>query len=98
MWAIGNSVPAGSCLVVSVGDGVVRLARAAGALQLCVAVGLAGHRGVGGLLHVEAELQPVLGFPGGVVGDHLDVLASVLVSVIDRRWRTAQPSQASITS
>ena len=57
------------------GNGVVRLAWAAGPLELRVAVGLAGHRGVGGLLHVEAELQAVLGFPGGVVGHHLDVLA-----------------------
>jgi len=55
--------------------GVVHLARAAAPLQAGVAVGLRGDRGIRQLLHVEAQLQPVLGFPGGVVGNHVDVLA-----------------------
>ncbi len=73
--AIGNSVPGGNATVVSRGIGVVHRARAAEPLQAGVAVGLRGDRGIGQLPHVEAQFHAVLGFPGGIVGHHVDVLA-----------------------
>jgi hypothetical protein len=53
----------------------MHLAGTAAAFQTGIAGHFAGHRVLGHLAQPEAQLEPVLAFPGGVVGHHVDVLA-----------------------